>query len=288
VSETDRERVARQFPTFDGPTIGICPAPGRPEAEDELYIVDFEQRMIRPLKKEDLQPLPVPAGQSLELRFVNVLEDLWKQVDVLDFLRTMQSVDQALKSTMLAVALDSPSGTREQFLSAAGYAYSNYIQEGAKGTVEMIVGALKLAFELADWSQFAQRLTVEAIIAALDPSEDVDFHALAKRAAIERPELVPVLASLAEVAKVFRFLRDNPEVALNLALEVMAEAQITLLELLRDAKIRDLLIRSALDHKLIGAIAGTIIGFVIWDIVIDELITLGLGKATRFVRHVVL
>jgi hypothetical protein len=287
VTETDRERVARQFPTFDGPTIGICPAPGRPEADEELYIVDFEQRMIRPLRKEDLQPLPVPAGQPLELRFVNVLEDLWKQVDVLDFLRTMQSVDQALKSTMLKVAVDS--NAREEFLSAAGYAYSNYIQEGAKGTVEMIVGALKLAFELADWSQFAQRLTVEAIIAAtLDPSQDVDFHALAKRALTERPELAPVLASLAEFAKVFRVLMGDPKVALNFALEVMAEAQVTLLELLRDAKIRDLLIRSALDHKLIGAIAGTIIGFVIWDIVIDELITLGLGKATRFVRHVVL
>jgi hypothetical protein len=227
----------------------------------------------------------VPPGQPLELRFVNVLEDLWKQLDVLDFLKTMASVDAALKATMWEVGTEPEK--REQFLTAAGWAYTKYIQDGAKGTIDMLVGSLKLAFELADWGQFAQRLSVEAVIAAVASGEDFDFAALLTRAAAERPALVPMLTSLAEVAKLFRFVRDNPRTALNVALEIMADAHITLLELLRDAKVREVLIKSATDHKLLGSVSGTVIGFVIWDIVIDELLTLGLGKAVRAARYVV-
>lgn len=283
MSGTTAEQVARMVASFDDPALyGICPANRAPE-DEQLFVLD--DRTFRPLSKAQLAPLQIHTEKPLDLRFVNVLEDLWKQLDALDALKTALSVDLAMKDTMIRIVRDPV--LLQEFLTTAAEAYVDYMAEGAKGTLTMFLLPFKVLFELAGWQDLAQRLTVEAIVAAADPSKKIDFAELVAKASAEKPELVPLVSALAQMAEMFQIIRSQKYVAFAIALELMAEALVTLMELLNEAKIRELLIKSANDHQLIAKYSGTIIGFVVWDIVIDELMTLGLGKATRFVRHVV-
>jgi hypothetical protein len=284
--ESRPEQMAGRVARFEGlGSYGICRVPGPPVPE-QLYVYDAEKNQIRPLGPEDLQPIDLAPAKPVSERIGIVADQIWKQLDALDALKAMVSINDASRATMLAV-LTNHQGAGDRFFSRAAEAYANYIRDGAKGTLDMLLGAIKIAFEMAGWGNLAQRLTLDMVIAAVHPSQDVDFAALLAKAQHEKPELAGIIAALAEVVDLFRAVRQDPGAAFDAALDLLGEVMVLLLEFLRDAKIRDHLVASASDPEAIGQILGMAIGFVIWDIVIDELTTLGLGKATRAVRVLV-
>lgn len=237
---------------------------------------------IGPIRVEDLLPFDDHANLPVEERFVKVVEQLWEQTDFVDVLKAFASLDESYRDTMVAIAMDPVA--RDAFVTHAMDGYARYIADSAKGTLDFVVAAFKLLAEISGWQRTFEELTVEALIAAVDPSRDVDFNTLMAEAHERHPELLMFVVALAQIADLFKVVRANKKLVFNAALDLYLEILVALLEVIRDGKIRELLDKFVKDPAALGTFVGRVTGFVVWDICVDEVTTLGFGKAAKGVR----
>jgi hypothetical protein len=280
----DVDRVASETAFFDpAGTRLFIPAPAL-QPPEQAGVYDFEAGVCRPILPEEVPELDTKPELPVDVRLYMILGQIWEQIDLLDVLKTTNSLDLQFKATMVKLATNE--NARGEFANATLDAYSKYVRESAWSTVEMVVNAWKLLVELERIDVVFMTISVEAVIAAVDPAHDVDFNALLAQATVEIPELAPIIAGFARLNEIFRVLRDKPLVVLGAAIDLVTEVQVAILEAIRDTKVRDFLNRAVTDHIGMGTFLGTVLGFILWDVIVDELITLGFGKATRGVRWI--
>ena len=117
--------------------------------------------------------------------------------------------------------------------------------------------------------------------------EALDFDAMKTSLTAEcAPLLVPVLDAFAAIHAWDKTLRNDTRHVVGAALEIFGELWVAAVEKMADAEMLALLDKYKSNHVAIGQLHGTLIGVVIAEVFIDELLTLGLGKAARFTRYI--
>ena len=236
--------------------------------------------VCEPLDPDDLPPIEDDPEEPLLDRAVNVMTRVWEQAIETapsDALR-LAALNLNYHATMGSLLTDW--NRAERYLTAAGMSYSNYVRDYFKGYLDLLLGAFHAAKAVGECDLALAEVTVAVILG----EDDVDFDALLVQVADECGFLLPILQAADAVRRFYLKLDDDPLLVLGAGLEVAAETAVLLVEKFADADLIGLLEKYVEDEVAIGELHGTLIGIVIAEIVIDELLTLGAGKAIRGMR----
>jgi hypothetical protein len=238
--------------------------------------------VCQPIDPESVPPVPVDPEKPLGQRAVAVMQRIWD--DVLergpgDVVRVL-ALNVKYQATLLEIATDLDEAGK--YATAAGLAYSDYVREYFEGYLDLVVGAFHAVKELGECNMALAGVTASTILAR----GDVDLDELATQLTAECGFLLPVIRAAALMQNFYATLARDPLLMLGAALEVVAETAVLLVEKFADSDLIGLLEKYVDDVEAIGQVHGTIIGIVIAEIVIDELLTLGAGKVVRGMRTV--
>jgi hypothetical protein len=272
-----------------GPGRLVCPsflvpaADGSAEAGgSESDLVETERAVWEPLSPDQFEPVQVDEELPVTERIVNALGQIWDQIELADAV-SLVLLGAQYQATMGEVVINGVK--RAEYLEALGMAYSEYVRDSLWGYVELFKIAGKAiargyACQMAVFD-FGTDLLLGAVTGT------IDFDAILVELQAQCPELIEIVSALAQLHGWFVVLRDNPLDVLLAVAELLGELIVAVLEVIRDKDIIASLREFATDHVAIGEIHGLLLGVVIADIVIDELLTLGAGKAAKGIRWLV-
>ena len=241
-----------------------------------------ERAMCEALSPSQFTPIEVDDTKPVSERIADAFGQLWDQIEVADALALVM-LDLKYQQTMASVLVDDVK--RESYLTSMGTAYSDYVKDYFEGYVELFKLAGKAIARNWECQLALFEVSTEALLAAV--AGTVDFAALLLEVQQKCPELMTVATAMAELHAWFVVLRDNPGEVLLAVAEMLGEIIVAVLEVIRDKDIIGMLNSVAEDVEAIGQVHGMLVGFIVADIVIDELLTLGMGKVAKGVRWVV-
>ena len=264
-----------------GPGRIVVPPPVFGTSNGGVY--DVHRAVCEPLRPDRQMSVDdtLPVGERIAKAFV----DLFDQLSA-DDLVAAALLPVEYRMTMLSLLNPANADKLAEYLEAAGLAYSDYVYGYFRGYYDLLMVAARAEAKLVTCGLAAVAFGGLQLMKAIE-GEDIDFETWLGLTAGACPEIYTVLTAAAKVEAFYTTLRDNPLEVLLAAVEVLAEVTAAALELLRDSDVLGKLKAFANDHKAIGTLHGTLLGFVIADIVIDSLVSRGAGKLLKVTRYIV-
>lgn len=245
-------------------------------------LIEAERALWEPLSPDQFPPIVLDEDLPVSERIVHALGQLWDQIEIADAV-ALVLLGTEYQQTMASLLVDK--SRRAAYLESLGMAYSEYVIDSLYGYVELLKMAGKAIARAFKCQVMAFDFSTDVLLGAT--AGTIDFDGLLAELQGECPEVVTLVSAMSELHAWFVTLRDHPvDVALAVA-ELLGEVAVAVLEVIRDKEIITTLKAFASDHEAIGHIHGLLLGFVVADIVIDELLTLGAGKVVKGVRWIV-
>ncbi|MGW7513088.1 hypothetical protein ACWGJ0_35965 [Streptomyces massasporeus] len=243
-------------------------------------LLSTERAMCEPIDPSELQSIDDDPNEPLAIRILRTMTQLQ------EYAQQRMARDMATLLGQIAVTnelLLNEEQRRDEYVTAVGLGYSNYVRDYASGYIELLIGMWKFLKASSECVVEVKGLTVEAL---LGQTEGPKFDAAVTQMTGACGPLKDVLVALAEVHAFFETLRDHPLDVVAAALELVAEFSVAAVEKLVDGEITEILAKYVSDHKAIGEFHGILFGIVVAEMIIDELISMGASKVIRAVRWV--
>lgn len=254
-----------------------------PQASGTLQgagLLSMDKALCEPIDPDDLQSLEDDPAAPLIERYVDAYLKLWDRAGVHSLVETAELALLTVQYAATMASLLTDGVKRDNYLAAVGTSYSNYVRDYFKGYLDLLTGAFA-AVKAVGGCQLA---LAEFNAAVIFGDEDIDFDSLITELIGDCAFLMPVVQAFASWHAFHQKLLNDPLLVLGAVLEVIAEAEVLMVEKLADADVVGFIAKYVDDEVAIGEIHGTLIGIVIAEIVIDELLTLCAGKVVRGVR----
>lgn len=245
-------------------------------------LLSLDRAVCEPLTPPDALSIDPDPDLPIWERLVKVYTRLWDEVDARSAL-DLVAAGLTYHATMASVVTDEVK--REQYLSAVGQAYSDYVRDYALDYVTLLKSVWDYVVKSTGCGGAALDFSAESVLGMVDGVE-LDFDAMKTGLTAECAVLLEMIDAFGLLYAWDQTLRDHTLEVVGAALELMGELWVVAVEKLVDTEIVGHLKEHAGDHVAIGEIQGSLLGVIMAEFVIDELLTLGAGKATRFIRFV--
>ncbi|MEV6596580.1 hypothetical protein AB0M36_06875 [Actinoplanes sp. NPDC051346] len=243
-------------------------------------LLSTERAVCEPIDPADLQSIDDDPLQPLGVRLIDAGLKLWVYTEAR---LAMDLVELSITYTTTMNSLLTDPVKLEAYVLAAGLAYSEYVRDYFAGYVDMLVAMWDFLIRSGECTIAIAGLTAEAVLGLTD-SPDWDAAVTSMTGACA--PFIDVVLALAQVNAFFEALRDHPLDMVGAALEVVAEFAVAAVEKMTDGEIITELASFASNHISIGEFHGTLLGIIMAEVIIDELLTAGAGKVLRGVRWV--
>lgn len=274
---------------------------------DGAGIEDAQAGMSRMATPMDLQSVAGIAPPSSWEQFGTILiQDLLPRITAEDVLKRVAGSlipgGPLLFDPIYARAGTTIAGNLSVFGTSAGLAYSDYIEESATGIINLVKNVAKFALDQQAFTASLGMLTLTLPARTLlqtiyDPQAGLaqavihaDAEALLAEIAMAIAALpgadanLSILLAIVDTLRAlrtafFEFVSKPPAELFDL----LGELPLFVAEMMRDRVLQTQLEAVADDAAKLGEVFGTLVGFVIWE-VIEEVATLGMGKPLKLLK----
>jgi hypothetical protein len=264
----------------------VTPASGDPVAVAEGAIEELETSLMRILETGDAV---WPAGASASASTKSMSEE------VADFFQTIWEdaketwpgaiADGAALYLKAHLELLTDSEKLGRYYEAVGKTYSDYVFDYFKGYAELLMMALHAVGEMADCGV---AIDLQLIDVLGQGTTDIDFDAILAQLTGDCATLFDLIAAAGQIYAWIKTMDEHPELVLEAVLALLKTAYRVVSETLQVSVFRQWFEKHVKDPVALGQAEGMILGMLICDVIIDELLFMSAGKLVKGARWLVI